>query len=146
MYKVGTCSTLTVGIVASIIVWWLRSTSFFSGCFGRSSAGFRFFAGFFCRVGFTGLAVWYGFERSGLFGGVTSLMSSAMKFAARVGWLGLEGGEEESGGDEDSPVPQVLRRGEGTAGVVGFGGAERRSRGVEGTAVDLLAFQSFMEV
>lgn len=73
-------------------------------------------------------------------------MSSAMKFAARVGWLGLEGGDEESGGDEDSPVPQVLRRGEGTAGVVGFGGAERRSRGVEGTAVDLLAFRSFMEV
>jgi hypothetical protein len=68
-----------------------------------------------------------------------------MKFAARVGWLGLEGGDEESGGDEDSPVPQVLRRGEGTAGVVGFGGAERRSRGVEGTALDLLAFQSFME-
>lgn len=70
-------------------------------------------------------------------------MSSAMKFAARVG---LEGGDEESGGDEDSPVPHVLRRGEGTAGVVGFGGAERRSRGVEGTVVDLLAFQSFMEV
>jgi hypothetical protein len=72
-------------------------------------------------------------------------MSSAMKFAARVGWLGLELGEER-GGDDDSPVPQVLRRGDGTAGVVGFGGAERRSRGVVGTAVDLLGFQSFMEV
>lgn len=70
-------------------------------------------------------------------------MSSAMKFAARVG---LEGGDEESGGDEDSPVPQVLRRGEGTAGAVGFGGAERRSRGVQGTVVDLLAFQSLMDV
>ena len=66
-----------------------------------------------------------------------------MKFAARVG---LEGGDEESGGDEDSPVPQVLRRGEGTAGAVGFGGAERRSRGVQGTVVDLLAFQSLMDV
>ncbi len=73
-------------------------------------------------------------------------MSSAIKFAARVGWLGLEGGDEGCGDDDDSPVPQVLRRGEGTAGVVGFGGAERRSRGVEGTVVDLLAFQSFMEV
>jgi hypothetical protein len=67
-----------------------------------------------------------------------------MKFAARVGWLGLEGGEE-SGGDDDSPVPQVLRKGEGTAGVVGFGGADTRSRGVAGTAVDLLVFKSFME-
>jgi hypothetical protein len=73
-------------------------------------------------------------------------MSSAMKFAARVGWLGLEVGEEIGGDDDDSPVPQVLRRGEGTVGVVGFGGAERRSRGVVGTAVDLLGFQSFMEV
>ena len=64
-------------------------------------------------------------------------MSSAMKFAARVGRLGLEGGEE-IGGDDDSPVPQVLRRGEGTTGVVGFGGAERRSRGVAGTVLDLV--------
>lgn len=72
-------------------------------------------------------------------------MSSAMKFAARVGWLGLEGGEE-NGGDDDSPVPQVFRKGEGTAGVVGFGGAERRSRGVAGAVVDLLGLQSFMEV
>ena len=68
-----------------------------------------------------------------------------MKFAARVGWLGLDGGEE-CGGDDESPVPQVLRRGEGTAGVVGFGGIERRSRGVAGTVLDLLGLASFMEV
>ena len=128
-----------------MIVWWLKSTSFFSGSFGRPSAAFRFLAGFFCKEGFTGLAVWYGFERSGFFGGVTSLISSAMKFAARVGWLGL-GGVKDWGGDDESPVPQVLRRGEGTAGVVGFGGAERRSRGVVGTAVDLSVFESFMGV
>ena len=72
-------------------------------------------------------------------------MSSAMKFAARVGWLGLDGGEE-CGGEDESPVPQVLRRGEGTAGVVGFGGIERRSRGVAGTVLDLLGLASFMEV
>jgi hypothetical protein len=72
-------------------------------------------------------------------------MSSAMKFAARVGWLGLEG-VEGWGGDDDSPVTQVLRRGEGTAGVVGFSGTERRSRGVAGTALGLLGFESFMEL
>jgi hypothetical protein len=72
-------------------------------------------------------------------------MSSAMKFAARVGWLGLEGGDDW-GGEDDSPVTQVLRRGEGTAGVVGLGGTERLSRGVEGTALDLLGLESFMEV
>jgi hypothetical protein len=127
------------------MVWGLKLASFFSGSFGRPSGTFRFFAGFFCKEGLTGLAVWYGFERSGFFGGVTSLMSSAMKFAARVGWLGLEGGEEW-GGEDESPVPQVLRRGEGTAGVVGFGGIERRSRGVEGIVADLLRLASFMEV
>lgn len=72
-------------------------------------------------------------------------MSSAMKFAARVGWLGLEGGDDW-GGDDDSPVTQVLRRGEGTAGVVGFGGTERRSRGVEGAGLELLGLESFMEL
>ncbi len=72
-------------------------------------------------------------------------MSSAIKFAARVGWLGLEGGEE-CDDDEESPTPQVLRRGEGTAGVVGFGGTERRSCGVAGTVVDLSGLESFMEV
>lgn len=40
----------------------------------------------------------------------------------------------------------MLRRGEGTAGVVGLGGAERWSRGVAGTALVLLEFESFMEV
>ena len=40
----------------------------------------------------------------------------------------------------------MLRRGEGTAGVVGLGGTERWSRGVAGTALVLLGFESFMEV
>ena len=145
MHVEDTCNILTVGTVASIIVWGLKLASFFSGPFGRPSGTFRFLAGFFCKEGLTGLAVWYGFERSGFFGGVASLMSSAMKFAARVGWLGLEGGEER-GGEDESPVPQVLRRGEGTAGVVGFGGIERRSSGVEGTAPDLVGLASFMVV
>lgn len=73
-------------------------------------------------------------------------MSSAIKFAARVGWLGLEGGDECDDEEEESPTPQVLRRGEGTAGVVGFGGTERRSSGVAGTVVDLSGLESFMEV
>lgn len=68
-------------------------------------------------------------------------MSSAIKFAARVGWLGLEeGGECE---EEESPTPHVLRRGEGTAGVVGFGGTESWSRGA---LVDLSGLESFMDV
>jgi hypothetical protein len=68
-----------------------------------------------------------------------------MKFAARVGWLGL-GGEECD--EDESPTPHVLRRGEGTAGVVGFGGTgtERWSRGVVGTSADLSGLESFMEV
>jgi hypothetical protein len=64
-----------------------------------------------------------------------------MKFAARVGCLGGEECDEE----EESPTPHVWRRGEGTAGVVGFGGTgtDRRSRGVVG---DLSGLESFMEV
>lgn len=40
----------------------------------------------------------------------------------------------------------MLRRGEGTAGVVGLGGTERWSRGVAGTALVLLGLESLMEV
>ena len=65
-----------------------------------------------------------------------------MKFAARVGCLGGEECDDEG----ESPTPHVLRRGEGTAGVVGFGGTERRSRGVAGMALDLSGLESFMEV
>ena len=64
--------------------------------------------------GLTGLAVWYGLETSGFFVGVTSLMSSDMKSAARVG---LEGGEACGG---ESLSFHVCRKGDGIAGVVGF--------------------------
>ena len=76
----------------------------------------------FLGVGFTGLAVWYGLETSGFLGGVTSLISSVMKFAAFVG-AGFGGRvfafEPEVWGRE-SHWPQAWRRGEGILGAVGL--------------------------
>ena len=74
--------------------------------------------------GLTGLAVWYGFETSGFFVGVTSLMSSVIKPAARVGRVGGDacGGESLSF--------HVCRKGDGMAGVVCFMGSPPvRTRG-----------------
>lgn len=76
---------------------------------GRLVTGFLKGAG-----GLTGLAVWYGLETSGFLVGVTSLISSVMKLAARVG---LEGGEGCGG---ESLSFHVCRKGDGTVGVVGF--------------------------
>ena len=78
-------------------------------CLTRLVTGFLTGAG-----GLTGLAVWYGFETSGFFVGVTSLMSSVIKSAARVG---LEG-RGACGGESLSF--HVCRKGDGMAGVVGF--------------------------
>ena len=64
--------------------------------------------------GLTGLAVWYGLETSGFFVGVTSLMSSVIKSAARVG---REGGEACGG---ESLCFHVCRKGDGLAGVLCF--------------------------
>lgn len=75
----------------------------------RLATGFLTGAG-----GLTGLAVWYGFQTSGFFVGVTSLMSSVIKSAARVG---REGGEACGG---ESLSFHVCRKGDGMAGVVGF--------------------------
>lgn len=79
---------------------------------GRFTTGFLTGAG-----GLTGLAVWYGLETSGFFVGVTSLMSSVIKSAARVG---REGGEACGG---ESLSFHVCRKGDGMAGVVGFMGS-----------------------
>lgn len=76
---------------------------------GRLVTGFLTGAG-----GLTGLAVWYGLETSGFFVGVTSLRSSVIKSAARVGLEGREGC-----GGESLPF-HVCRKGDGMAGVVGF--------------------------
>jgi hypothetical protein len=74
--------------------------------------------------GLTGLAVWYGFDTSGFLGGVASLMSSVMKFAAFVGLL--------AGGEDDSLWPHACLSGDGMAGVVGLAGnAVVRRRGAE---------------
>jgi hypothetical protein len=75
----------------------------------RLATGFLTGAG-----GLTGLAVWYGFETSGFFVGVTSLMSPVIKSAARVG---LEGADAWGG---ESLSFHVCRKGDGMAGVVGF--------------------------
>lgn len=92
-----------------------RSLGFSAGLavgLGRLATGFLTGAG-----GLTGLAVWYGLETSGFFVGVTSLMSSVIKSAARVG---REGGEACGG---ESLSFHVCRKGDGMAGVVGFMGS-----------------------
>jgi hypothetical protein len=64
--------------------------------------------------GLTGQAVWYGLETSGFLVGVTSLISSVIKSAARVG---REVGEACGG---ESLSFHVCRNGDGMAGAVGF--------------------------
>lgn len=75
---------LPFGTVASMIAW--VDSSIFSSTDGFGSALVRLGGTFF--VGglliFTGLAVWYGLERSGFFVGVASRINSVMKLAARV--------------------------------------------------------------
>lgn len=80
----------TLGTVASIIA----CADISGSCSHGFSAGLavnlgRFTTGFLTGAGgFTRLAVWYGLETSGFFAGVTSLMSSVIKSAARVGRKG----------------------------------------------------------
>jgi hypothetical protein len=108
---------LTFGTVASMIAW-VDNSIFFSSTGGFDSALVRLGGTFFVGglLSFTGLAVWYGLERSGFFVGVASRINSVIKLAARVCLDVAWGGD----GEGESVWPHVCRSGEGTAGAVGF--------------------------
>ncbi len=74
----------TLGTVASMIACGVSSGSFF--CCSSFAAARVFRAACFFGAGLIiAFAASYGFTKAGFLGGVTSLMSSVMKAAARVG-------------------------------------------------------------